>query len=256
MREDIPGAGLLHVTSADRLDADWRRRGRAGTAAGLLAPLAADAALVTVLDGHPATLSWLGAVLGHRVRALGVDRFGQSAGPARPLPRARARRRRASWTPAPRPCCAPDRRPRVSGARQDQREPRAMRRQRQSSAADLAGEQLDQPQAHRLRPGSGVIGDEADAVVADLQADASAVSASVTTISPRRRRRKACLKALETTSLTISARGVADVERQRHGLGDLDPAADRSRSVRRCGRGRRRWSGPAGRRRTSRTSVG
>jgi pyruvate dehydrogenase E1 component len=79
VREDIPGAGLLHVTSADRLDADWRRRGRTGTAAGLLAPLAQGAALVTVLDGHPATLSWLGAVLGHRVRALGVDRFGQSA---------------------------------------------------------------------------------------------------------------------------------------------------------------------------------
>lgn len=79
VREDIPGAGLLHVTSADRLDADWRRHGRDGAAARLLAPLASDAALVTVLDGHPATLSWLGAVLGHRVRALGVDRFGQSA---------------------------------------------------------------------------------------------------------------------------------------------------------------------------------
>ncbi len=79
VREDIPGAGLLHVTSADLLDQDWRRRGRAGTAAGLLAPLAPDAALVTVLDGHPATLSWLGSVLGHRVKALGVDRFGQSA---------------------------------------------------------------------------------------------------------------------------------------------------------------------------------
>lgn len=79
VREDIPGAGLLHVTSADRLDADWRRHGRDSAAARLLAPLASDAALVTVLDGHPATLSWLGAVLGHRVRALGVDRFGQSA---------------------------------------------------------------------------------------------------------------------------------------------------------------------------------
>ncbi len=79
VREDIPGAGLLQVTSADLLDADWRRRGRAGVAAGLLAALAADAVLVTVLDGHPTTLSWLGAVLGHRVKALGVDRFGQSA---------------------------------------------------------------------------------------------------------------------------------------------------------------------------------
>ncbi|MFZ1430416.1 MAG: hypothetical protein WAS21_27025, partial [Geminicoccaceae bacterium] len=56
-----------------------RRHGRDSAAARLLAPLASDAALVTVLDGHPATLSWLGAVLGHRVRALGVDRFGQSA---------------------------------------------------------------------------------------------------------------------------------------------------------------------------------
>jgi pyruvate dehydrogenase E1 component len=79
LREDIPGAGRLLVTSADRLHADWRARGAASHAARLLAPLAPDAALVTVLDGHPATLSWLGSVLGHRVRALGVDRFGQSA---------------------------------------------------------------------------------------------------------------------------------------------------------------------------------
>ena len=44
----------------------------------LLAPLAADAHLVTVVDGHPGTLGWLGSVLGQRVRALGVERFGQS----------------------------------------------------------------------------------------------------------------------------------------------------------------------------------
>jgi pyruvate dehydrogenase E1 component len=79
VREDIPGAGLLLVTSADRLHAGWRREGATSTAARLLAPLGKDAALVTVLDGHPATLSWLGSVLGHRVHALGVDRFGQSA---------------------------------------------------------------------------------------------------------------------------------------------------------------------------------
>ncbi|MFO1050111.1 MAG: transketolase [Geminicoccaceae bacterium] len=79
VREDVPGAGLLHVTSADLLEADWRRRGRAGRAGELLAPLGDRAALVTVIDGHPATLSWLGAVLGHRVKALGTDRFGQSA---------------------------------------------------------------------------------------------------------------------------------------------------------------------------------
>ena len=29
-------------------------------------------------DGHPATLGWLGAVHGHRTRALGVEHFGQT----------------------------------------------------------------------------------------------------------------------------------------------------------------------------------
>ena len=36
------------------------------------------AALVTVLDGHPAALSWLGAVARHRIHPLGVTGFGQS----------------------------------------------------------------------------------------------------------------------------------------------------------------------------------
>jgi pyruvate dehydrogenase E1 component len=81
------GAGLLAVTSADRLEAGWRaaqkarQLGETGARSHverLLAPLARDAGLVTVLDGHPATLSWLGAVRGHRVQALGVDSFGQT----------------------------------------------------------------------------------------------------------------------------------------------------------------------------------
>ena len=42
------------------------------------APLAPGAALVTVIDGDPATLAWLGSVAAHRVQPLGVDRFGQS----------------------------------------------------------------------------------------------------------------------------------------------------------------------------------
>ena len=44
----------------------------------LLGRLAPDAAIVTVIDGHPATLSWLGAVAGHRTYPLGVASFGQS----------------------------------------------------------------------------------------------------------------------------------------------------------------------------------
>jgi pyruvate dehydrogenase E1 component len=34
--------------------------------------------LVTVLDGHPATLSWLGAAAEQPVAALGIEKFGQS----------------------------------------------------------------------------------------------------------------------------------------------------------------------------------
>ena len=87
LRAEVPQAGLLAITSTDRLHAGWleaarARRGGAGGAAShverLLAPLARGAALVTVLDGHPAAHSWLGAVRGQRVIPLGPDRFGQS----------------------------------------------------------------------------------------------------------------------------------------------------------------------------------
>ena len=40
--------------------------------------LPASAGLVTAIDGHPSTLSWLASVRPHRVVPLGVDRFGQS----------------------------------------------------------------------------------------------------------------------------------------------------------------------------------
>ena len=86
VREEVPGAGLLAVTSPDRLHAGWldaaRVRRGGGSAVShveaLLAPLAAGAAVVTVLDGHPAAHSWLGGVRGQRVVPLGPDRFGQS----------------------------------------------------------------------------------------------------------------------------------------------------------------------------------
>jgi pyruvate dehydrogenase E1 component len=44
----------------------------------LLTGLSRDCAFVSVIDGHPATLAWLGSVHGHRVDALGVDSFGQT----------------------------------------------------------------------------------------------------------------------------------------------------------------------------------
>ena len=81
LAEDIPAAGLLAITSPDRLHRDWRAARAAGeisVAERLLARLRPGAALVTVGDLHPATLSWLGAVAGNRIVPMGVDRFGQS----------------------------------------------------------------------------------------------------------------------------------------------------------------------------------
>jgi pyruvate dehydrogenase E1 component len=87
MAEDRRDVGLLAVTSADRLNAGWtaaqraRERGLVHARSHierLLAGVPAHCGIVTVLDGHPATLAWLGAVNGHRVRSLGVEHFGQT----------------------------------------------------------------------------------------------------------------------------------------------------------------------------------
>jgi pyruvate dehydrogenase E1 component len=87
MAEDRRDVGLLAVTSADRLNAGWtaaqraRERGLVHARSHierLLAGVPAHCGLVTVIDGHPATLAWLGSVMGHRTRSLGVEHFGQT----------------------------------------------------------------------------------------------------------------------------------------------------------------------------------
>ena len=74
---------LLAITSADALYADWSRTRRGGAsvshAESLLAQAPAGTHLVSVIDGHPAALAWLGSVAGQRQTALGVERFGESA---------------------------------------------------------------------------------------------------------------------------------------------------------------------------------
>jgi pyruvate dehydrogenase E1 component len=78
--------GLLAITSADRLHKGWtgaRQRRASGLNAEaqverLLGRVPRDCRIVTVCDAHPTTLSWLGAVAGNRVAALGVTAFGQS----------------------------------------------------------------------------------------------------------------------------------------------------------------------------------
>ena len=76
--EDRRDVGLLAVTSPDRLHRNWTAQAADSHVARLLGGISRGCALLTVLDGHPATLGWLGSVHGHRTRALGVTRFGQT----------------------------------------------------------------------------------------------------------------------------------------------------------------------------------
>lgn len=84
---DIPGLGLLNVTSPDLLHRGWsaakaaRWNGEGAQTSHverLLRKLSPSAGLITILDGAPAALSWLGGVRGQKVSPLGVDRFGQT----------------------------------------------------------------------------------------------------------------------------------------------------------------------------------
>jgi pyruvate dehydrogenase E1 component len=95
---EMPGLGLLSITSPDLLHRGWSASqaqrwapppegevaarsadgGRLSHVEKLLSALAPGAGLVTIADAAPASLSWLGGVLGQRVAPLGVDRFGQT----------------------------------------------------------------------------------------------------------------------------------------------------------------------------------
>jgi pyruvate dehydrogenase E1 component len=86
LKHDIPGLGLLAITSPDLLHRDWtaaqaaRWKGErnASHIEQLLSMLSRSAGLVTIADAAPASLSWLGGVLGQRVAPLGVEKFGQT----------------------------------------------------------------------------------------------------------------------------------------------------------------------------------
>ena len=83
-RRDI---GVLAVTSSDRLNSGWtaarRARARGNSDATsqierLMRDVPRNATLITVTDGHPATLAWIGGVKGHAIAPLGVEHFGQT----------------------------------------------------------------------------------------------------------------------------------------------------------------------------------
>ncbi|HUJ74108.1 MAG TPA: pyruvate dehydrogenase, partial [bacterium] len=74
------GANVIHLCGPRRACDDWRAHGADGRhlLGRLIPPGQRRAPIVTVLDGAPGALAWIGGVFGQPVTALGVSRFGQS----------------------------------------------------------------------------------------------------------------------------------------------------------------------------------
>ena len=83
--ERFKDAGVLSITSSDNLFNEWKKKSISfnletskSHIEHLLEVVPRDTKIITVIDGHPMTLSWLGSVYGHKTLPLGVDRFGQT----------------------------------------------------------------------------------------------------------------------------------------------------------------------------------
>jgi pyruvate dehydrogenase E1 component len=83
--ENFKDLGVLSITSSDNLFHEWKKKNISLNEEGskshieyLLEAIPRDTKIITVIDGHPMTLSWLGSVYGHKTLPLGVDLFGQT----------------------------------------------------------------------------------------------------------------------------------------------------------------------------------
>jgi len=77
--------GILAVTSSDILFHDWKNskvssslENKESHVESLLKHIPKDCKIISVLDGHPMTLSWISGVFGHNLIPLGVNDFGQT----------------------------------------------------------------------------------------------------------------------------------------------------------------------------------
>jgi pyruvate dehydrogenase E1 component len=83
VREDDVYANVINVTSPDVLFADWFHANARRTASyldELIPQEERGTASISVIDGHPLTLGWLGGALGCLLTPLGVVDFGESGG--------------------------------------------------------------------------------------------------------------------------------------------------------------------------------
>ena len=86
LKEDIPDISTLMITSSDRLYKEWRsvqkKRSSGKNVVSRIEELFLDtnpdSLVVSVIDGHSSSLSWIGGAVNRKIISLGVDEFGQS----------------------------------------------------------------------------------------------------------------------------------------------------------------------------------
>lgn len=75
LRREGVAVNVINLTSARRVYEQWKQ---GGDVSWLIPPSERNAPIVTVHDAASHALAWLGSIYGAPLRALGVDRFGQS----------------------------------------------------------------------------------------------------------------------------------------------------------------------------------
>tara|TARA_B100000686_G_scaffold353374_1_gene458730 strand:- start:1340 stop:3682 length:2343 start_codon:yes stop_codon:yes gene_type:complete len=86
LQEDIPNISILMITSSDRLYKNWRfvqkERSKGKEIISRIEEIfyetISDSLIVSVIDGHSSSLSWIGGAVNRKIISLGVDEFGQS----------------------------------------------------------------------------------------------------------------------------------------------------------------------------------
>jgi pyruvate dehydrogenase E1 component len=84
LRQDGFYANVVNCTSPDLVYRSWQNAVTNSLETFRIEPIdvPVDAPVVTVIDGHPSALAWVGGMVGRTTYPLGVDRFGESGTPA------------------------------------------------------------------------------------------------------------------------------------------------------------------------------
>ena len=86
LKEDMLDVSVLSITSADRLYKNWKEAQKQRSMGNkilsrieeLFLDTLSESVIVTLIDAHSSSLTWIGGAVGKKTVSLGVDEFGQS----------------------------------------------------------------------------------------------------------------------------------------------------------------------------------